>query len=152
MRARAFLEIASSLAWTRFEDDHELRYPDGRKQQNLSSSDHWLAGVELGAGFHYTVTGALGAEWGLRYAYRGAPSKTEANRRSDVERDGISSLSLVAGLTPAGRHDHALLGLFLGRVRDDDPAGGRVFLVDPLDQDAVLKWSDFHLSSLPLLG
>ncbi len=52
MRARAFLEIASSLAWTRFEDDVELGFPDGRKQQILSSSDHWLAGVEVGAGFH----------------------------------------------------------------------------------------------------
>lgn len=101
MRARIFLEVVSSLVWTRYEEDVELGFIDGRKQKILISSDHWLAGIELGADFHYTLTGALGAEWGLRFAYRGSPNRTEANSSLVNERDGIPSLSLVAGLTLA---------------------------------------------------
>ena len=97
--ANAFLEIASSIAWTRFEDNVELGYDDGRKLKVLRSSDHLLPEVGLGAGFHHTLTGALGAEWGLRFAYRSAPRETEANRSLVSERDGIASWSLVAALT-----------------------------------------------------
>src|SRR5512132_2092261 len=46
-----------------------------------------------------------------------------------------------AVLEPAGahRHDGALLGLLLGRVRDDDPGDRRLLLFARLDHDAVLE-------------
>ena len=97
----AFLEIASSIAWTRDEDDVELGYGDGRKVRILRSSNHVLAEVGLGAGFHHTLSGALGAEWGLRYAYRGAPRATEATRYLGIGRDGMAIWSFVAALTLA---------------------------------------------------
>src|SRR5262249_38283886 len=45
------------------------------------------------------------------------------------------------------RHHFALLGLFLGGIRDDDSTLLRFLLFDPSDHDAILQWSYLH--SLP---
>ena len=52
---------------------------------------------------------------------------------------------LIAG-TGADRDDFAFLGLFLGRVGDDDPALGFGFFFNALDQHAVAERTKRHLS------
>ena len=51
---------------------------------------------------------------------------------------GLDQLAVVGRPTDADGYDLALLGLFLGGVGNDDTAGGRLFLVHPLYDDAVL--------------
>src|SRR5687768_11769293 len=58
-----------------------------------------------------------------------------------VERRDLAVL-LDAAL--AGRDDLALLGLFLGRVGDDDPADALFRFFNPFDDDSVVQWSDLH--------
>ena len=98
-RLRAYVEAASSLAWARYEQDVETLYPDGRQQRDLRRSDHWLAGIELGAGFSQRLVRGLGLECGLRYAYRAAPRPTDANTALHTDRDAFAQVSLVAALT-----------------------------------------------------
>jgi len=97
-RLRAYVEAASSIAWARYEQDIELIYPNGGYQRDLIQSDHWLAGIELGAGFSQRLTRGLGFEGGLRYAYRATPRPTVANRGLRTDRDAFSQVSLVAAL------------------------------------------------------
>ncbi len=71
-----------------------------------------------------------------------------------AEQDGVAflhvqrgALAVVLDLAGAGGNDFALLRLFLGRVRDDDPADLLLTFLDALDDDAVversvLSWSD----------
>ena len=59
----------------------------------------------------------------------------------DVERD---ALAVVLDLAGAGRDDLALLGLFLGRVGDDDAADLLFAFLDALDNDAVVQRSYVH--------
>src|SRR6266568_1216759 len=69
--------------------------------------------------------------------------------------DGVADLDVErhpgAVLEPAraDRDDLALLGLFLGGVRDDDAGGGRLLALTGLDDDAVLErlQIDAHRSS-----
>jgi hypothetical protein len=51
-------------------------------------------------------------------------------------------VALVVTLAGSDGVDLALLGLLLGGVGDDDPALGRLLLLDPLNQDAIVKRSD----------
>src|SRR5215471_11142262 len=66
----------------------------------------------------------------------------------DVER---VDLAVVAAHAAARRHHLALLGLFLRRVRDDDPAGGLVVLLHPAHQHPVMQRTEAHRTS-PLRG
>src|SRR5262249_60545256 len=59
----------------------------------------------------------------------------------DVDRDELAAL--VA--TPwADGNDLPFLGFFLGGIWDDDAAAGLLFSFDPLDDDAIVKWTEFH--------
>src|SRR5688500_8944085 len=68
-----------------------------------------------------------------------------------AEEDPVAGLDLgllelaVDELAVADRNDLALDRLFLGGVRDDDPALGLFFFFDALDEDAVLQRTDGHL-------
>ena len=62
-----------------------------------------------------------------------------------AEEDGVAgfhverhALAVVLGLALAGGDDLALLRLFLGRVRDDDPANLLFAFLDSLNDDAVV--------------
>ena len=54
-------------------------------------------------------------------------------------------LAVVADLALAYGDDLALLGLFLGRVRDDDPAGCRFFFVESLHDEAILQGANLMM-------
>src|SRR5271166_5209216 len=57
--------------------------------------------------------------------------------------DGNELSRLVA---PARAHgdDLALLGLFLGSVRDDDATGGPFLGLDTLEHNTIVEWTEFH--------
>src|SRR5437870_8249301 len=72
-----------------------------------------------------------------------------------AEEDLFSGLDVEGDLGPvvddlavADGDDLALLGLFLGGVRDDDPALDRLLLFDALDDQAVVQWLDVHAKCL----
>src|SRR5438128_5260617 len=72
-----------------------------------------------------------------------------------AEEDLVSGLDVEGDLGPvledlavADGDDLALLGLFLGGVRDDDPALDRLLLFDALDDQAVVQWTNIHAKSL----
>ena len=46
----------------------------------------------------------------------------------------------------------ALLGFFLGRVRDNDPALGAFLLLDAFDQNPISQWSKLRHGTNCLLG
>src|SRR5262245_27901068 len=50
---------------------------------------------------------------------------------------------LVAG-AGSDRQNLTLLGLLLGRIRNDDPAGTAFLLIQSPDQNAVVQWPEFH--------
>src|SRR5205809_3631994 len=56
--------------------------------------------------------------------------------------------SVLEDLAVADGDDLALLGLLLGGVGDDDPALDRFLLFDALDDQAVVKWTNFHAKCL----
>src|SRR2546425_9610394 len=58
-----------------------------------------------------------------------------------VERD---LLALVGDLAVADGNHLGLLGLLLGRVRDDDPALLDLFLLEPLDQKPIVQRTNLH--------
>ena len=58
-----------------------------------------------------------------------------------VERD---LLALVGNLAVADGFHLALLGLLLGRVRDDDPALLDLFLLEPLHQKPIVQRTNLH--------
>src|SRR3954470_22788602 len=60
-----------------------------------------------------------------------------------VTRLDIEPLDLAAFVAGAGAdRDHlALLGLFLGGIRDDDAACRLAFLLDPADHHAIVEWT-----------
>src|SRR5262245_13363522 len=68
-----------------------------------------------------------------------------------AEQDAVTLLHIqrandafVVGLSAADRHHLALGGLLLGGVGDDDPALGLLFTLNPLHENAILKWPNFH--------
>src|SRR5207245_9683419 len=66
----------------------------------------------------------------------------------DVDGDELAGLVAAAG---ANRDDLALGGLFLGGVGNDDAAGGLLFGIDALDDNAVVKRTKLHDVLLKLL-
>src|SRR3569833_2820688 len=68
-----------------------------------------------------------------------------------AEQDAVAGLHVeldkLAGFVACARTDGddlAFLRLFLGRVGNDDPAGGLLFGLDTADEDAVMKRSETH--------
>src|SRR3954465_12910792 len=59
----------------------------------------------------------------------------------DLERDNVAAVVLAAG---TDGKDGAALRLFLGRVRQDDAAGGHVLLVEDLDDETITKRLEIH--------
>src|SRR6516165_6072391 len=59
----------------------------------------------------------------------------------DVDWDQLAGLVAAAG---ANGDNLALRGFFLGGVGNDDAAGGLLFGIDALDDDAIVKWTEFH--------
>src|SRR5262249_50178760 len=66
----------------------------------------------------------------------------------DVDGDQLAGLVAAAG---ANRDDLALGGLFLGGIGNDDAAGGFLFGIDALDDNAVVKRTKLHDVLLKLL-
>src|SRR5262245_24422380 len=54
------------------------------------------------------------------------------------------SLPLSSRPPGADGDDLSFLGFFLGGIRNDDAAAGLLFSFDPLDDDAIVKWTEFH--------
>src|SRR3954451_2046851 len=48
-------------------------------------------------------------------------------------------LAVVGASAGPDGHDFAFLRLFLGRIGNDDPAGGLCLGLDPADEDSVMK-------------
>src|SRR2546426_5584512 len=61
-------------------------------------------------------------------------------------------LAVVADLAVADGDHLALLRLFLGRVRDDDPALLNLFLLETLDHDSIVQRTNLHLPAPSGLG
>src|SRR4030095_8867751 len=59
-------------------------------------------------------------------------------------------LAVVVDLAGADGDDLALLRLFLGRVRDDDPAPLDLFFLQTLDQDPIVQRTNLHLPAPPV--
>src|SRR5215471_15265017 len=59
----------------------------------------------------------------------------------DVDRDELATLIAT---TRADGNDLPFLRFFLRGIRDDDAAAGLLFSFDPLDDDAIVKWTEFH--------
>ena len=59
----------------------------------------------------------------------------------EVDRDELAGLVAAAG---ADGDDLALRGLLLGGVGNDDAAGGLLLGIDALDDDTVVKRTEFH--------
>ena len=55
-------------------------------------------------------------------------------------------MSFPASSRPPRAHgdDLALLGLFLGSVRDDDPTRGLFLGLDTLEHNTIVEWTEFH--------
>src|SRR5580698_1851603 len=76
-----------------------------------------------------------------------------------TEEDGVASLDVeredlafIVGLALANRDNLALLGLFLGRIGDDDAAADALALFQTTNQDAVMqrrKRSSCHILESP---
>src|SRR5262245_21535766 len=73
----------------------------------------------------------------------GARPLAEQHPVADLEIDGDELAGLVAAARAHG-DDLALRGLFLGGVGNDDAAGGLLLGIDALDDDAVVKRTEFH--------
>src|SRR5216684_9014550 len=61
-------------------------------------------------------------------------------------------LALVGVLALADGDYLTLLGFFLGRVRDNDPALGAFLLLDAFDQNPISQWSKLRHGTNCLLG
>src|SRR5213594_1733751 len=61
-------------------------------------------------------------------------------------------LAVVADFAVTGGDYLALLRLFLGRVRDDDPALLDLFLLETLDHDSIVQRTNLHLPTPPVWG
>src|SRR6516164_3408680 len=59
----------------------------------------------------------------------------------DVDRDELAAL---VATTRADGNDLPFLGFFLRGIRNDDAATRLLFSFDPLDDDAIVKWTEFH--------
>src|SRR6478752_1328532 len=73
----------------------------------------------------------------------GAGPLTEQHAVADLDVDRDELAGFVAAARPDGR-DFALRRLFLGRVGNDDAAGSLFLGIDALDDDAIVKRTEFH--------
>src|SRR3989441_817631 len=82
-------------------------------------------------------------EFGVVDLDLGARPFAEQHPVTDFEVDRDDPAGFVA---PAGTDgdDLALAGLLLGGIRDDDAAGGLVFSLDTLDDNAIVQWTELH--------
>jgi hypothetical protein len=62
----------------------------------------------------------------------------------DINRDELAALIAT---TRADGNDLSFLRFFLRGIRDDDAAAGLLFSFDALDDDAIVKWTEFSLLS-----
>jgi hypothetical protein len=97
LATQAFAEIGSSVTWGIFEADRAVYNPYGPLQHEVVQEEHWLAGIQLGAGMHHSIDGTVGIEWGVRFDQWAAPPRGWAT--TGVETNGLRRLALVAGLT-----------------------------------------------------
>src|SRR5688572_12643462 len=76
-------------------------------------------------------------------AHFGARPLAEQNAvaRLHVQRQELAVFGLGAG---TGRDHFALLGLFLGRIRNDDAPGSLLLLLDPAHENAVMERAELH--------
>src|SRR5216684_1203376 len=68
---------------------------------------------------------------------------SEEHPVADFDVDGDELAGLVASARADG-DDFALLRFFLGRIGDDDAACRLLLGLDTLDDDAIVKWTEFH--------
>jgi len=59
----------------------------------------------------------------------------------DIDRGELAALIAT---TRADGKDLPFLGFFLRGIRDDDAATGLLFSFDPLDNNTIVKWTEFH--------
>src|SRR5262249_35551577 len=59
----------------------------------------------------------------------------------DVDRDELAAL---VATTRADGNDLPFLRFFLRGIRNDDAAAGLLFSFDPLNDDAIVKWTELH--------
>lgn len=97
MSHHAFAELGSSLTWGVFEAERAVYDPFGPLDFEIVQEEHWMAGIELGAGMHHAIDGTVGFEWGVRFEQWTAPPRGWAT--SGLETTGLRRLALVAGFT-----------------------------------------------------
>src|SRR6266567_7474092 len=59
----------------------------------------------------------------------------------DIDRDELAALIAT---TRSDGNDLPFLRFFLRGIRDDDAATAFLFSFDPFDDDAIVKWTEFH--------
>ena len=64
--------------------------------------------------------------------------------RSPTLTSSGSDLAVFVLLARADGDDFALVRLLGGVVGDHDPAGGLAFVLEPLDDHAIMQGTDFH--------
>src|SRR5215213_1683085 len=77
-------------------------------------------------------------------AHLGARPLPEQHPVADLHVERLNPAALVACAGADGNH-LTLLGLFLSRIGNDDPAGSLRFRFDPPDDDAVVQGTELHL-------
>src|SRR5438034_11687339 len=92
--------------------------------------------------FHDEVLGVLDFDLGARPF-----AEQDAVADLDVDGDELATLFASAG---SNGDDLALLWLLLGGVRNDDATSGLRLGIDSLDDNAVVKRSEFHRCLLKL--
>jgi hypothetical protein len=95
-RVQPFLEAGSVVSWARFERDYVLVSDYGYQRREVPSSEHWLMGVELGAGVHHATRGPIGFEWGVRYSHLAAPRQSVA--LDGLHDGGLARVAAVVGI------------------------------------------------------
>src|SRR5262249_20979782 len=58
--------------------------------------------------------------------------------------DARDELAALIATPRANGNDLSFLSFFLRSVGNDDAAAGLLFSFDPLDGDAIVKWTEFH--------
>src|SRR5262249_21542707 len=86
--------------------------------------------------FHDHVLDAIELDFGARPLAEQHPVAD-----LDVDRDELAALIATAG---ADSNDLPFLRFFLCSIRNDDAATRLLFSFNPLDDDAIVKWTEFH--------
>lgn len=99
VRTHLFVECLATLSKARLEREVYTYNIERRLGWSTESSDYWLPGVDVYAGFRRPVSDAFGAEWGVRVAARETPRGSEVERLMGYNEHSTSVVSLVAALT-----------------------------------------------------